>query len=63
MLAGHIHCWLLATPAGITDWRGECPISLGNGRYYAVIGALCDGYSAILDTATWELVPIRESRS
>ena len=63
MLAGHFHCWLLATPAGITDRRGECPISLANGRYYAVIGALCDGYSAILDTATWELVPIREWRS
>lgn len=63
MFAGHFHQWLLATPDGITDWRGECRISLASGRYYAVIGALCDGYSAILDSATWELVPIRESHS
>ena len=58
MFAGHYHCWLLATPQGVEPWRGEQPIRLiRSNRYFAVIGALCEGRFAIYDTDSCELVP------
>ena len=58
MFAGHYHRWLLATPAGIADWRGEAPIQfLENDRYFVVIGAICEGRYAILDTDSSMLIP------
>jgi hypothetical protein len=58
MFGGHYHRWLMVTPGGIADWHGERPFNLASGRHYIVVGALCDGFSAILDTATWQLVPL-----
>ena len=56
--AGHFHGWLMVTPDGVTDWAGENAIQLGEpGRYFVVIGALCYGHYAILDTESFELVP------
>lgn len=59
MFAGHFHKWLLARPEEIVPWQGESPVKLDNGRYFCVIGALCDGYFATFDTETSELVPLR----
>jgi predicted MPP superfamily phosphohydrolase len=61
MFAGHYHCWLLATPDGLNDWQGQAPISLAEGRYFIVIGALCHGRSAIFDTETSLLLPFNAS--
>ena len=57
MFAGHYHRWLLATPGGVTDWQGECPVRLHNDRYFVVVDALVDGRYAMFDTDTSELVP------
>lgn len=57
MFVGHYHQWLLATPEGITDWQGESPIRLDQGRHCVVVGALCEGRFAIFDTDTLELRP------
>ena len=58
--AGHYHKWLLATPDGIEEWSGEVPVRLDTGRFFVVIGALCQGRYAILDTESWELAPFNE---
>ena len=57
MFAGHYHQWMLATPNGISAWRGESPIRLETGRYFVVVGAVCEGQFAIFDTETSELRP------
>ena len=59
MFAGHFHKWLLATPDEIVPWQAEKPIQLNQGRYFCVVGALCDGHFATFDTKTSELVPLR----
>ena len=61
MFAGHFHKWLLATPKGIEDWKGDSPIRLDKGRYFVVIGALCEGHFAAFDTNTSEVDPIFET--
>lgn len=58
MFAGHYHQWLLANPQAVVDWHGDRPIRLDDGRYFAIIGALCYGHFAIYDTETMELVPM-----
>ena len=57
MFAGHYHRWLLATPGGVTEWQGEGPVRLTNGRYFVGVHALLEGQYAIFDTETSELVP------
>jgi hypothetical protein len=54
---GHFHQWLLARPSGIQPWQGDVPIRLNDGRYFVVIGALCDGCYATFDTENFELAP------
>ena len=61
MFAGHYHKWLIARPDGIANWKGDFPIRLGDGRYFVVIGALCEGRYEIFDTETSELVPYNET--
>jgi predicted MPP superfamily phosphohydrolase len=60
MFAGHYHKWLLVRPDGIQDWDGTTPVLLNNGRYFVVVGALCEGRYAILDTDTSTLTPSNE---
>lgn len=60
MFAGHYHKWLLVSPDGIQDWIGQTSVRLNDGRYFVVIGALCEGRYAILDTETGELTPFNE---
>ncbi len=57
MFADHYHTWLLATPDRIESWAGEHPVSLDDGRFFVVVGALCDGRFATLDTESSQLVP------
>ena len=57
MFAGHYHKWLLATPEGISPWQGQVPIRLSDGRYFVVVGALCEGQFATFDTETSKLTP------
>lgn len=58
MFVGHFHRWLLATPQSVCEWWGEQPVRLvKSNRYFAVIGALCEGRFAIYDTDSCELVP------
>jgi hypothetical protein len=57
MFAGHFHRWLLATPEGIGQWKGDVQIRLHDARYFVVVGALCDGRFATFDTHTSELCP------
>ena len=58
LFAGHYHRWLLASPQGIIEWKGDRPICLDDSRYFVVVGALCYGQFAIFDTETLELVPM-----
>lgn len=60
MFMGHYHRWVLARPGGIVDWHGESPIRLDDDRYFLVVGALCNGDYAILDTETSELTPFHD---
>jgi len=57
MFAGHYHRWVLATPGGVTEWHGECPVRLDRGRYFVVVDSLLEGRYAMFDTDTSELVP------
>lgn len=57
LFAGHYHRWLLANPQEILPWNGGQRISLRDGKYYVVIGAVCEGRCAMLDTETWDLTP------
>jgi predicted phosphodiesterase len=61
MFCGHYHQWILAAPEGISDWKGDSPIRLDHGRYFVVVGALCEGHFATFDTETWELIPFQAS--
>ncbi len=61
LFAGHFHKWLLATPEGIRDWKGEVPTCLEPDRCFVVIGALCEGQFAIFDTESSELQPFTGS--
>ncbi len=62
MFAGHYHRWLLVTPDGMREWNGDSPIRLDHGRYFVVVGALCEGQFAIFDTDTSELLPFSADR-
>ncbi|HEY3243982.1 MAG TPA: metallophosphoesterase family protein [Phycisphaerae bacterium] len=58
ILIGHFHRWLAATPRGVLDWSGGSVLSLDPAdRYLIVVGGVCDGRFAILDTAADRLVP------
>ena len=57
MFAGHYHQWLLTRPNGIDGWQGERSVHLNDGRYFVVVGALCEGAYATFDTESCELKP------
>lgn len=59
MFIGHFHRWLAATPAGVLPWEGEAPQRFAPGeRYLVVVGAVCEGRFALLDTAADLLTPL-----
>jgi hypothetical protein len=60
IFAGHYHQWLVASESGIDDWHGEEAMTFSEEqRHFVVINALCDGCSALLDTQSGELMPLR----
>jgi hypothetical protein len=59
VFAGHYHNWLVATPEGVTDWNRTTKTTLRDGRYFVVVGALCDGHFGLFDTETGKLIPLR----
>ena len=60
---GHYHRWLLVTPEGVQPWVGDRPIFLNaNQRYLVSVHAVCDGWCALFDSVTNELVPFHNSR-
>lgn len=61
MFAGHFHKWLLATPDRINEWRGDCSVKLSDGRFFVLVGALCEGCYAVFDTETSHLEPFNET--
>ncbi|MBS0267262.1 MAG: metallophosphoesterase family protein [Planctomycetes bacterium] len=62
IFAGHYHRWLLARPEGLDDWNGQSPIQLNADRSFVVVGALCEGHFATLDTTTGWLSPVQLPR-
>jgi hypothetical protein len=60
LFAGHYHRWLLAGPGGLVDWDGTRIADLRDGRWFAVIGALCEGRYAVYDTESCHLTPFNE---
>lgn len=58
LFAGHFHRWVLAQPDRLLPWNGETPVTLAPGRFFAVVGPVCDGYAATYDTQSSELVPL-----
>jgi predicted phosphodiesterase len=59
MFTGHVHRWLLATRAGVVPWDGASAIRLAAPeRYLVIIAAVCEGYCAVYDTRTCELIPV-----
>jgi predicted phosphodiesterase len=64
MFTGHFHRWLAATPQGALAWDGGSPICLpSQQRYLVVIAAVCDGWCAVFDTISRELLPHRIAES
>jgi predicted phosphodiesterase len=59
LFTGHSHRWRISTPEGRLDWQGEAPIHLRTGRYLVTIAAVSDGFCALYDTGTGELLPGR----
>jgi predicted phosphodiesterase len=58
LFMGHMHRWLLGTPAGVLPWRGEEPVRLDSkDRYLVVVHAVWNGSFALFDTSNNELVP------
>jgi hypothetical protein len=59
---GHFHHWSLATPYGLTPWRGESLVSLDDSlRRLVVVHAICDGKCALFDTQSNDLIPFGEA--
>lgn len=57
MFAGHYHQWSLSSPRGLESWWGGQSVELKEGRYFVVVGALCEGEFGTFDTETCELKP------
>lgn len=59
MFVGHFHRWFVAGRAGVADWAGTEPLSLGGPERYLVgVGAVCEGACGVFDTTACRLEPI-----
>jgi predicted phosphodiesterase len=55
---GHFHRWLAATPEGLLPWDSHSPLTmLPDRRYLVAVAAVCDGWCAVFDTDSRELIP------
>ena len=60
MFAGHFHRWFAADAEGPLDWQGGTPLQFENHRrYFCVIHAVMDGWTAVIDQQLDVLTPIR----
>jgi hypothetical protein len=60
LFMGHLHHWLIMTPAGRVDWDGETPVELNREpRYLVIVAPVVSGWCAIFDTADSRLTPVR----
>jgi predicted phosphodiesterase len=60
LFTGHFHHWVAASPEGRLGWDGGGPIALrADQRHLVVVAAVCDGWCAVFDTDSRELVPHR----
>jgi predicted phosphodiesterase len=58
LFVGHFHRWLVASPQGLVPWDGAEPIRLRlDERYLVVVAAVCNGWCAVFDTDSREMVP------
>jgi hypothetical protein len=61
---GHLHRWLLGTPDGLLPWQGETPVRLDHSRrHLVVVHAVWDGWCALFDTQTNDLIPFAAGRA
>jgi len=59
MFTGHHHRWLVTTRERMLPWDGTRPIRLEPPeRYLVVVAAVCEGFCAVYDTQSYELVPV-----
>jgi hypothetical protein len=62
LFIGHLHRWLLGTPAGPLPWRGDAPVRLDSRqRHLVVVHAVWEGRCALFDTSTNDLIPFGEA--
>jgi hypothetical protein len=62
MFIGHMHRWLLGTPEGVVEWKGDRRLYLDIAdRYLVAVHAVCDGKCALFDTKTNDLIPFGTS--
>lgn len=59
LFSGHLHRWRIVTPERTLEWAGESPVRLAPGRFFVVVGALCEGHCGVFDTVTTDLTPLR----
>jgi hypothetical protein len=60
LFMGHLHRWLVMTPAERVSWSGERQLALDpQQRYLIGVAAVLDGWCAVYDTAESLLTPIR----
>jgi hypothetical protein len=63
LFIGHLHRWLVMTPAGKVDWDGQGPLELLAGqKYLVVIAPVLAGWCAVYDTTAGRLIPLRCDR-
>lgn len=60
LFVGHFHTWRIICPGRPVSWDADRPIRMdGPHRYLALVSAVVEGWSAVFDTETSELTPIR----
>lgn len=60
LFVGHYHCWAVTSEHEPIDWDGTEAISLPiNGRYLVLVAPVVHGWSAVFNTTTAELTPVR----
>jgi len=58
----HYHRWWATTPAGPSVWAGDGLLRFQpDERYFVVVGPVCEGWCAILDTEQRSLEPLRST--
>ena len=63
LFMGHMHRWFAASTSGPLDWSGTTSLHTGaGGRRLVIVGAVCRGHCAWLDTTSGVLRPVAMDR-